>query len=135
MVALFGYSDESMYDKQMEQEGSGQLRNSNRMLTAERDRYVCNSGKIWLLQFLLLLESENINTSLLLGVCRKPTKPKTWTEPNRAVFQYFRPGSVQKSNNQIRSVRLLVFGCIKPTKAEPNRLVHLSYFYWFGVND
>lgn len=77
MVALFGYSDESMYDKQMEQEGSGQLRNSNRMLTAERDRYVCNSGKIWLLQFLLLLESENINTSLLLGVCRKPTKPKT----------------------------------------------------------
>ncbi|KAK9287468.1 hypothetical protein L1049_015889 [Liquidambar formosana] len=39
MAALFGHSDESGYEKQMEQESLGQLRNSNRRITAVDDRY------------------------------------------------------------------------------------------------
>ncbi|KAA8536620.1 hypothetical protein F0562_029098 [Nyssa sinensis] len=39
MAALFGYSDEIGYDKQMEQESLGQLRNSSKMITADTARY------------------------------------------------------------------------------------------------
>ncbi|KAK3018480.1 hypothetical protein RJ639_003565 [Escallonia herrerae] len=39
MAALFGYSDESGYDKQMEKESFGQPRNTSKMLTTDRDRY------------------------------------------------------------------------------------------------
>ncbi|XP_059637743.1 zinc finger CCCH domain-containing protein 5 [Cornus florida] len=39
MAALFGYSDETGYDKQMEQESAGQLRGSSKVVPADKDRY------------------------------------------------------------------------------------------------
>ncbi|KAK3037763.1 hypothetical protein RJ639_031134 [Escallonia herrerae] len=45
MAALFGYSDESGYAKQMEKESFGQLRNTSKMLTTDRDRY--GSRRSW----------------------------------------------------------------------------------------
>ncbi|KAK2987009.1 hypothetical protein RJ640_024907 [Escallonia rubra] len=39
MAALFGYSDKSGYDKQMEKKSFGQPRDTSKMLTTDRDRY------------------------------------------------------------------------------------------------
>lgn len=66
MTALFGHSDESGYDKQMEQENFRQLRKSSKMLSADRDRCVfvpgatlwayCNSFFLWDIILLLFFD-------------------------------------------------------------------------------
>ncbi|KAL2477645.1 Zinc finger CCCH domain-containing protein 5 [Forsythia ovata] len=74
MVALFGYSDESGYDKQIEQESPRLHRNSGRMSTYDKDRWACYVGNK-LDRATLLLEPATF--SYYLGCQLSPVSLKT----------------------------------------------------------